>query len=258
MAGGEANYVYLIGQMLELGGSQSCKVLDFGCGQGALLARALEKGIDIVGADTFGGAFHVWADHMFPAAKSKIMQIENGKLPFADQTFDVVIANQVFEHVDAPPGPLAEINRVLRPGGAFLACFPTGEVWFEGHVGLYFPHFFRRWTKLQWHYLHALRRLGFGYYGEEMTPAAWSDHMQSVMRESVWYHTWGDVKRWWRNEFGAEPQSMAADYMAYRAGRVPQLAGLAKALQSPLLSPLATFVCHKRAGRVMLIRKRAP
>lgn len=257
MAGGEANYEYLIGLAGRLTGSKSGKILDFGCGQGALMARGLKAGLDIVGADVWSGGFHVWAEQLDPAAKSRIQRIENGILPFADNTFDVVIANQVFEHIADPLPNLKEIHRVLKPGGAFVAAFPTGEVWFEGHVGAYFPHFLRAHPALQKSYLRAARHLGFGYYADGMTPEAWADHMHQVVRDEVWYHSWADVRRWWRDVFGDVPESLASEYMAYRAGRVSALAGLAPLLHRLPFRLLATQVCHKRAGRVLLSRKRA-
>lgn len=254
MAGGEANYDYLIDLAGRLAGPGG-RVLDFGCGQGPLVARGLRAGLDISGADTWQGGYHAWAGKVDPAAKDHIHRIEDGKLPFADATFDVVIANQVFEHIDEPPGPLREIHRVIKPGGAFVAAFPTGEVWFEGHVGIYFPHFLRDRPELQKKYLRAVRRRGYGYYGVKMTTEQWAEHMHRVVRDEVWYHSWREVKAWWRDVFGAAPRSLAGEYMAFRAGRVPALKSVAPLFAYPPFSALATFVCHKRAGRVLLSRK---
>jgi 2-polyprenyl-3-methyl-5-hydroxy-6-metoxy-1,4-benzoquinol methylase len=47
------------------------------------------------------------------------------QLPFADTVFDVVTANMVMEHVEHPPIMLAEIWRVLKPGGIFLFHTPN-------------------------------------------------------------------------------------------------------------------------------------
>src|SRR5271166_5045633 len=58
---------------------------------------------------------------------------------FASQ-FDMVISNQVFEYIPDPTRILPEIARVLKPGGQFLALFPFREIWYEGHLGLYFAH----------------------------------------------------------------------------------------------------------------------
>jgi ubiquinone/menaquinone biosynthesis C-methylase UbiE len=48
-----------------------------------------------------------------------------GALPFKDEIFDVVTANMVVEHVDDPRGFLADVFRVLRPGGHFLFVTPN-------------------------------------------------------------------------------------------------------------------------------------
>jgi SAM-dependent methyltransferase len=45
-------------------------------------------------------------------------------LPFADGTFDTVLSLEVFEHVPDPDGMLAEMHRVLRPGGRLLVTVP--------------------------------------------------------------------------------------------------------------------------------------
>jgi SAM-dependent methyltransferase len=47
------------------------------------------------------------------------------QLPFADDTFDVVSANMVLEHLPDPVAVLAEISRVLQPGGCFVFVTPN-------------------------------------------------------------------------------------------------------------------------------------
>jgi SAM-dependent methyltransferase len=47
------------------------------------------------------------------------------RLPFADHTFDAVIASEVLEHVHDDTAALGELVRVLRPGGAFAATVPS-------------------------------------------------------------------------------------------------------------------------------------
>jgi len=56
---------------------------------------------------------------MFPVPHEDL-----GHLSFPDATFDIVVCNEVFEHVPALPDALAEIARVLRPGGTLLSTFP--------------------------------------------------------------------------------------------------------------------------------------
>jgi len=52
-----------------------------------------------------------------------------GALPFREQTFDLVTANMVMEHIDRPQNFLADIRRVLRPNGRFLFHTPNILFW---------------------------------------------------------------------------------------------------------------------------------
>ncbi|MDL5363433.1 class I SAM-dependent methyltransferase [Halalkalicoccus sp. NIPERK01] len=48
-----------------------------------------------------------------------------GRLPFADDSFDLVFSEYVFEHLEDPARALAEIDRVLRPGGEVVLLVPN-------------------------------------------------------------------------------------------------------------------------------------
>ncbi len=52
-----------------------------------------------------------------------------GALPFKDNSFDLVTANMVVEHLDNPEAFLADVYRVLRPGGRFLFHTPNYLYW---------------------------------------------------------------------------------------------------------------------------------
>jgi len=51
--------------------------------------------------------------------------IEHGRLPLADNSVDIVIADYVLEHVQDPWGFASEVDRVLKPGGYFCARTPS-------------------------------------------------------------------------------------------------------------------------------------
>lgn len=52
---------------------------------------------------------------------------EADDLPFADASFDLVFAHALFEHLPAPADALAEMRRVLRPGGVIALCSPDWD-----------------------------------------------------------------------------------------------------------------------------------
>lgn len=73
--------------------------------------------------------------------------------PFDDESFDVAVSNEVFEHVFNPKEHLAEIHRVLKPGGLLFMTVPF--VWDEHEQ----PHDFARYTSFGLRYL--LEAAGF-------------------------------------------------------------------------------------------------
>jgi SAM-dependent methyltransferase len=65
------------------------------------------------------------------------------RLPFEDGTFDFVFSQQVFEHVTDYPGTLAELRRVLKPGGAGVHIFPSRWKPIESHIYVPFASVFQ-------------------------------------------------------------------------------------------------------------------
>lgn len=62
------------------------------------------------------------------------LDVDNYALPFEDNTFDCIISFYVFEHVQNWQQALAEIQRVLKPGGACLHIFPSKYCPVEPHL----------------------------------------------------------------------------------------------------------------------------
>jgi SAM-dependent methyltransferase len=95
-------------------------VLDLGCRYGAL-TRTYSTGNHVVGVD-------VDREALAEAAKLGIdtrWADVDEPLPFEDESFDVVVAGELLEHVRDPTGVVAEARRVLRPGGDFVASVPN-------------------------------------------------------------------------------------------------------------------------------------
>jgi len=96
------------------------RVLDLGCRYGAL-TRAYVDGNEVVGVD-------VDREALAEAAKLGIETVwadVDEPLPFADSTFDVVVAGELLEHVRSPDQVVAEARRLLRPGGRIVGSVPN-------------------------------------------------------------------------------------------------------------------------------------
>jgi ubiquinone/menaquinone biosynthesis C-methylase UbiE len=93
-------------------------VLDYGCGEGKhlQLIKQLAPDAALVGVD-----IRAW--HGRPDFEFHILEPQQ-PLPFADESFDVVISCDVLEHVDHIDCSLSEICRVLKPRSAFIGFVP--------------------------------------------------------------------------------------------------------------------------------------
>ena len=99
----------------ELEGAR--RVLDVGCGDGQVTRLANRMGADVWAVDPTWNCLRVAHERgggVFARAGA-------GALPFADASFDAVVACLVFEHIRDVDDAIAEVARVLQPGGRF--CF---------------------------------------------------------------------------------------------------------------------------------------
>ena len=115
-------------------------VLDLGCGFGRHAYEALRRGASVVACDlgvdelrqvrAVAGVMYD-AGHVGPTdagVGTVVLETANGdarRLPFADGAFDRVIASEVMEHIDDDDTAMAELTRVLRPGGTIAVTVPS-------------------------------------------------------------------------------------------------------------------------------------
>src|SRR5829696_8610142 len=101
----------------ELAGA--ARILDVGCGDGQISRLAVGIGARVVvGVDPTWNQVHVAQER---AGGAFFARSGAAALPFPDDAFDAVVACLVFEHIDDVDAAIAEIARVLAPGGRF--CF---------------------------------------------------------------------------------------------------------------------------------------
>jgi SAM-dependent methyltransferase len=109
------------------------RVLDMGCGAGRHAFEMFRRGADVVAFDQDGdelaGVLELFAamreaGEVPAGAEADIKQGDALSLPFVDGEFDRVVAAEVLEHIADDTTAIAELARVLRPGGTLAVTVP--------------------------------------------------------------------------------------------------------------------------------------
>lgn len=106
------------------------RVLDIGCGPGwfwAATVGSLPENLDLTLSDLSPGMVQEAVERCqaLPFGSVRGQQADAGALPFEDSSFDAVIAMHMLYHLPDPAAGIAEMHRVLKPGG-FLAVTTNG------------------------------------------------------------------------------------------------------------------------------------
>jgi SAM-dependent methyltransferase len=120
------------------------RILEIGCGSGRLL-KLLQASNVVVGVDASEDGIVACLSREI---EGHCMDPSSEPLPFADETFDLVICLETMEHLMSPYYALMEMRRVLKTGGKLICSVPN-PVW--GHImlypGLFEYKFFRRFIE---------------------------------------------------------------------------------------------------------------
>jgi 2-polyprenyl-6-hydroxyphenyl methylase/3-demethylubiquinone-9 3-methyltransferase len=100
------------------------RVLDVGSGGGFLAETLTDAGYTVIGIDPQMAAVRTASEHV----NASFARAMGESLPFADGSFDSVVCSEVLEHVEDVGAVIAEISRVIRPGGVFVFSLPNRTV----------------------------------------------------------------------------------------------------------------------------------
>lgn len=112
---------------------EGAAVLDLGCGNGRHTFAALRDGFDVVAFDLDEAALRnvtgmttamKLEGELAPRLLDAAVRGDALRLPFADDSFEAIVVSEVLEHIPDDRDAMAEINRVLRPGGKLAVSVP--------------------------------------------------------------------------------------------------------------------------------------
>jgi SAM-dependent methyltransferase len=130
---------------------KTARILDFGCGAGETVGALRDLGfVNACGYDVVQSRH----DLVREREHIRVGTALNLKLPYDDNTFDVVMSDQVFEHVHDQVRVFEELRRITKPGGHGLHLFPARYGPIEPHLLVPFGGVFQhRWLYKVWAWL---------------------------------------------------------------------------------------------------------
>lgn len=144
----------------RLGVGRGTTAIDIGAGQGRHSFEMFRRGADVIAFDQsesdmadVGAMFDAMMaeeGHVPAEAKARAEVGDALRLPYADNSFDVVLMSEILEHIPSDEAAIAEMVRVLRPGGTAAVtvprywpekvCWALSDAYHEvegGHVRIY-------------------------------------------------------------------------------------------------------------------------
>jgi len=168
-------------------------VLDVACGEGygaAMLAGNAER---VTGVDISVDAIRHAHSRYGHQANLEFIAASCDRLPFPDASFDLAISFETIEHIEAQPAFIAEIARVLRPGGVLLLSSPNKRLYSDAH----------------------------DYHNEFHVRELYRNELEKLLRETFPYRSWLGQKLLFNSAIWPENGDVAAtEYLVGDGGQV--------------------------------------
>jgi SAM-dependent methyltransferase len=252
----QPNYAFVLTAAERLCSSRKATILDYGCGSGDIVQEGIKRGLDIFGVDIFyeGNPARRREVEGKGLLNTRVFAMNEGRIPFTDSSFDLVVSNMVIEHVEDLKSVLSEIARVLRPHGKFLCLFPTLETVREGHCGIPMVHWFGRESLWRSIWMYFFCSIGFGYNKNGKPIGEWCKYYLDWLDKFTFYRQKDQIEAEFATFFG-RPISLEPEYIAFRLKRYSAFLDKVASIV-PFRRLLFVWVCRRFAGMVILVEKR--
>jgi SAM-dependent methyltransferase len=217
----DLNYEYFIEYIKKIPDYQKLKILDFGCGRGEIVGELIKQGVNICGVDTCYSREippEILASDLYRQGLIKIIK-PGEALPFTDKSFDLIISNQVFEHLVDLPFAASELDRVLADGGQMYHHFPTRDAIWEGHIGIPFAHWLPPHSEIRHKYIAIMRVLGWGLYKKELgNYIHWLEDSVDRLDNLCFYRKYSEIEALFSAKY--QIKHCEGDYVLFRLSKI--------------------------------------
>jgi len=233
---------------------EGARVLDIGCGDAGVIIALAEAGARVSGIEPSDASFR----------RARVRAAEHGvevdlrqgvaeRLPFPDASFDLVLLDNVLEHVSDREATLREVHRVLRPGSLLYMVTPKPfalySLWNDPHYDLAGLVLLPR--RLQIWYFERVRGGGRGAYDVGVIPTRW--RLRRLLRGAGFEPMVSPRELWiayLRNRI-ARPEEV-------RPGLKRRLAAFLAGRRWPFNNPLARWFWDVAIGSNIFLARRLP
>lgn len=174
---------------------KTAKILDFGCGAGRTLKGLRTQGyVNTFGYDVADGRSLLAAASGLDRHNISTGTLLDMRLPYEDNSFDLVVSDQVFEHVQDQGRVFQELLRITKPGGHGLHIIPARYMPIEGHIFVPFGGVFQhRWWYKLWASLGIRNEYQKGLSADET-----ADHNAYFVTEATRYISTSCYRAMWK------------------------------------------------------------
>ncbi len=230
------------------------KILDFGCGSGSVVFAGQKRGDDIYGVDTFYEGDSSYIDKVRKSVffGTKVIQIRSDKQPFDASTFDLVMANMVFEHIKDLPSVLSEIWRIMKSKGYLLCLFPQKEVFFEGHTKIPIVQKLSKGSKFRLCYTSIAHSLITHNFKTQQS-VTWAKNILRWIDNYTYYRPKRELINVFSKYF--DIKFIEPDFVQFCLSQIPKLRWSTKLMKFSFIKQLSYILYQKILGMVILAKK---
>ena len=189
--------LYLARRLQSISQGEKIAVLDMGCGDGTVIEFLFDYGYDLYGYDfpKRQASLQKRLEPYFGQEFEKHIRFMKNErvIPFDENSFDVIYANQVFEHVQFLESMISECSRVLKPGGILLANFPLATDPIEVHLKIPFAHWLPP-GNLRTRYLYLFYLLGLRPKPKGVLPIERAIDHDRYLKNQTYYRFMNEIQ----------------------------------------------------------------